>query len=112
VRIVGGKERVFGRGHLAMMVFAARSTLLYSMARPTQRSRLWTARDRHEGYKLAITMLRQLEASPELCDACALEELRTGKTTPHDNIVYRYLVKCRARSLDAQAMHGAAVAVF
>ena len=68
--------------------------------------------DRREDYKLAITMLRQLEASPELCDACALEELRTGKTTPQDNIVYRYLVKCRARSLDAQAMHGAAVAVF
>jgi hypothetical protein len=41
--------------------------------------------------KLSITMLRQLEASPELCDACALEELRTGKTTPQNNIVYRYL---------------------
>jgi hypothetical protein len=64
------------------------------------------------GLQARYHQLRQLEASPELCDACALEELRTGKTTPHDNIVYRYLVKCRARSLDAQAMHGAAVAVF
>jgi hypothetical protein len=36
-------------------------------------------------------MLRQLEASPELCDACAVEELRTEKTTLQDNFVYRYL---------------------
>ena len=61
---------------------------------------------------MILAMLGQLEASPELCDTCALEELRTGKTTPQDNIVYRYLVKCRARPLDAQAMHGAAVAVL
>jgi hypothetical protein len=84
--------------------------LIRSMSAPSSRSARWASLG--EGYKLAITMLRQLEASPELCDACALEELRTGKTTPHDNIVYRYLVKCRVRSLDAQAMHGAAVAVF
>jgi hypothetical protein len=83
-----------------------------SKSATTNRRTPYSNDDRREGYKLAITMLRQLEASPELCDACALEEVRTGKTTPHDNIVYRYLVKCRARSLDALAMHGAAVAIF
>ena len=59
--------------------------------------------DRREGHKLAITMLRQLEASTDLCDLCLLDELVTGRATPQDNIVYRYLVKCRARSMDVAA---------
>ena len=63
----------------------------------------WTARDRREGYKLAITMLRELEANPELCDLCALDEFVTGRAKPQNNIVYRYLVKCRGRSLDVAA---------
>jgi hypothetical protein len=54
--------------------------------------------DRREGYELAITMLRDLEASTDLCDKCGLSIPAT-----QDNIVYRYLVKCRARSLDAEA---------
>jgi hypothetical protein len=53
--------------------------------------------DRRDGYKLAITMLRELEASTDLCDACALDESVTGRAKPQDNIVYRYLVKCRKR---------------
>jgi hypothetical protein len=59
--------------------------------------------DRREGYKLAITMLRELEASPDLCDLCGLDEFVTGRAKPQDNIVYRYLVKCRGRSLDVAA---------
>ena len=59
--------------------------------------------DRREGYKLAITMLRELEASPDLCDSCALDELVTGRAKPQYSIVYAYLVKCRARSLDVAA---------
>jgi hypothetical protein len=63
--------------------------------------------DRREGYRLAITMLRELEASTDLCDACALDESVTGRAKPQDNIVYRYLVKCRKRgpprSLDVAA---------
>jgi hypothetical protein len=59
--------------------------------------------ERREGYKLAITMLRELEASPDLCDMCALDEFVTGRAKPQDNIVYRYLVKCRERSLDVTA---------
>src|ERR1700680_2305242 len=59
--------------------------------------------DRREGYKLAITMLRELEASPELCDLCALDEFVTGRATPQDNIVLRYLEKCRERSASVEA---------
>jgi hypothetical protein len=59
--------------------------------------------DRREGYKLAITMLRELEASPELCDLCALDEFVTGRATPQDNIVLRYLEKCRGRSASVEA---------
>ncbi len=59
--------------------------------------------DRREGYKLAITMLRELEASTDLCDACLLDEFVTGRAKRQYSIVYAYLVKCRARSLDAQA---------
>ena len=59
--------------------------------------------DRREGYKLAITMLRELEASTDLCDACLLDEFVTGRAKPQYSIVYAYLVKCRARSLDVAA---------
>jgi hypothetical protein len=59
--------------------------------------------DRREGYTLAIAMLRELEASTDLCDACLLDEFVTGRAKPQDNIVYRYLVKCRACSLDVAA---------
>ena len=58
---------------------------------------------RREGYKLAITMLCELEASTDLCDLCALDEFVTRRAKPQDNIVYRYLVKCRERPLDVQA---------
>jgi hypothetical protein len=68
--------------------------------------------DRREGYKLAITMLRELEASPDLCDACLLDESVTGRAKPQNNIVYRYLVKCRARSLEAQARFCAVLSDF
>jgi hypothetical protein len=46
--------------------------------------------DRREGYKLATTMLRELEANP-------------GLPAKQDNIVLRYLEKCRERSPDAEA---------
>jgi hypothetical protein len=59
--------------------------------------------DRREGYKLAITMLRELEASTDLCDLCLLDESVTGRAKPQNNIVYRYLVECRGRSLDVAA---------
>jgi hypothetical protein len=68
--------------------------------------------DRRQGYKLAITMLRELEASPDLCDACLLDESVTGRAKPQNNIVYRYLVKCRARSLEAQARFCAVLSDF
>ena len=38
--------------------------------------------DRRKGYKLAITMLRELELSPDLCDMCALDEFVTGRAKP------------------------------
>ena len=59
--------------------------------------------ERREGYKLAITMLRDLEASTDLCDLCALDEFVTRRATPQDNIVLRYLEQCRARSPDTAA---------
>jgi hypothetical protein len=74
------------------------------MTKPAASRRTPNPKDeRREGYKLAITMLRQLEASPELCDLCALDEFVTGRAKPQNNIVYRYLVKCRGRSLDVAA---------
>jgi hypothetical protein len=54
--------------------------------------------ERREGYKLAITMLRELEASPELCDACGL-----AIPAKQNNIVLRYLEESRERSPDAAA---------
>jgi hypothetical protein len=68
--------------------------------------------ERREGYKLAITMLRDLEASTELCDLCALDEFVTGRATPQDNIVLRYLEKCRARSPDAEVAFCAVLSDF
>jgi hypothetical protein len=59
--------------------------------------------DRREGHKLAITMLRELEASTDLCDRCLLDESVTGRATPQDNIVLRYLEKCRERSASVEA---------
>jgi hypothetical protein len=59
--------------------------------------------DRRIGYKAAVTMMRELELSTALCDECALDEIKQGQTKPQFNIVYHYLTKCRARSLDAQA---------
>ncbi len=59
--------------------------------------------DRREGYEFAITMLRELEASTDLCDACLLDEFVTGRTKPQYSIVYAYLVKCRGRSLGVAA---------
>jgi hypothetical protein len=54
--------------------------------------------DHREGYRLAITMLRELEANPDLCDACGL-----AIPAQQDNIVLRYLDECRARSRNAEA---------
>ncbi|SRR6266851_1216047 len=54
--------------------------------------------DRREGYKLAITMLRELQASPELCDTCGL-----SNPAQQDNIVLRYLHECRSHSPSAEA---------
>jgi hypothetical protein len=54
--------------------------------------------DRREGYRLAINMLHELEASPELCDACGLAD-----PAQQDNIVMRYLHECRTRSPSAEA---------
>ena len=48
-----------------------------STSAPRPRSARWASPG--EGYRLAITMLRQLEASPELCDACALERTQDGE---------------------------------
>lgn len=59
--------------------------------------------DRREGYKLAITMLRELEASPDLCDQCILDEFVTGRATLQDNVVLRYVEKCRERSASVEA---------
>jgi hypothetical protein len=61
---------------------------------------------RRAGYKLAINMLRELEASTDLCDMCALDEMVTGRAKPQNNIVYRYLVKCRGRSLPLDVAAG------
>jgi hypothetical protein len=68
--------------------------------------------DRREGYKLAITMLRQLETSTDLCAECALDELRTEKTRPQDNVVLRYLHECRTRSPSAEAAFCAILSDF
>jgi hypothetical protein len=46
--------------------------------------------DRREGYKLAIAMLRELEANP-------------GLPAKQDNIVLRCLEKCRERSASVEA---------
>jgi hypothetical protein len=54
------------------------------------------------GSRLAFIMLAQLEASTDLCDACALDEMVQGRTQPQDNIVWRYLETCRARSRGAE----------
>jgi hypothetical protein len=59
--------------------------------------------DCREGHKLAIVMLRELEASTDLCDLCLLDESVTGRATPQDNIVLRYLEKCRERSESVEA---------
>jgi hypothetical protein len=59
-------------------------------------------RESRYGSRLAINMLRQLEASTELCDACALDELKQKRAKPQDNIVWRYLETCRARSRGAE----------
>ena len=59
--------------------------------------------DHRDGYRLAITMLRELEASTDICDLCALDEFVTGRATPQDNIVLRYLEKCRERSASVEA---------
>jgi hypothetical protein len=56
-----------------------------------------------EGYKLAVTMLRELEASTDLCDLCALDEFVAGRASPQDNVVLRYLHECRARSVSVEA---------
>ena len=64
----------------------------------TKRAQATALTDRREGCKLAITMLRELEASPELCDACGL-----ASPAQQDNIVLRYLEECRARSPSAEA---------
>src|ERR1700737_1320256 len=45
----------------------------------TKRAQAAALADRREGCKLAITMLRELEASPELCDLCAIDEFVTGE---------------------------------
>jgi hypothetical protein len=59
-------------------------------------------RESRYGSRLAINMLRQLEASTELCDACALDELKQKGAKPQDNIVWRYLETCRERSRGAE----------
>jgi hypothetical protein len=59
--------------------------------------------DHRDGYRLAITMSRELEASTDICDLCALDEFVTGRATPQDNIVLRYLEKCRERSASVEA---------
>jgi hypothetical protein len=68
--------------------------------------------DRREAYRLAITMLTELELSTELCDACALDEMLPGRTQPQDNIVLRYLEQCRARSPAAEAAFCAVLSDF
>jgi len=56
-----------------------------------------------EAYKLAITMLAELERSTDLCDACALDEFVRGRGRPQYNIVLRYLEQCRASSPASEA---------
>jgi hypothetical protein len=68
--------------------------------------------DAREAYKLAITMLAELERSTDLCDACALDEMVQGRARPQDNIVLRYLEQCRARSPAAEAAFCAVLSDF
>ena len=68
--------------------------------------------ERREGYKLAITMLCELEASTDLCDLCALDEFVEGRATPQDNVVLRYLRECRAHSPSAEARFCAILSDF
>ncbi len=57
-----------------------------------------------EGQRLAIVMLRELEASPELCDKSHLAEAWSPQPGPaQDNIVLRYLEQCRKRGRDVEA---------
>ncbi len=58
-----------------------------------------------DGQRLAIVMLRELEASPELCDKSYLPEAWSpAPSWAHDNIVLRYLNLCRERGgADAEA---------
>jgi hypothetical protein len=50
--------------------------------------------------------------STDLCDLCALDEFVTGRATPQDNIVLRYLEKCRERSASVEAGFGAVLSDF
>jgi hypothetical protein len=68
--------------------------------------------DAREAYRLAITMLSELESSTDLCEACALDEMLPERTQPQDNIVLRYLETCRALSPAAEAAFCAVLSDF
>jgi hypothetical protein len=81
-------------------------------SKPAKKAPPAVSSERREGYKAAIRMLRQLEASTELCDASALDKMIEKRPKPQHNVVHHCLQRCREHSPDTEAAFCAVLSDF